>query len=374
MNRLAMKKSLERFPVVKRVALCVWRACKYPFQRNSGRKLAAEIASLEEIDVPTIWYFGRPSHPNLGDQAQRVCIERWIRDNYPGCRLFPIITWSFFRNPRRIVSELQKKVRPNDLFVMQSGYTMNDENPDEVAHRVIPRSFPDHKVVFLPQTVRYEGASDRDKTREALCGRRNVLLLARDRVSFRTACELFPDVRIELFPDIVTSLIGTRRYDHARQGVLFCMRNDVEKYYADDKIDSLMLELAKKVKVERTDTSVGVHSVDWDDCESVVRALEDVFDHYSRFEAIVTDRYHGTIFSLIAGTPVVVLKTTDHKVVTGAEWFEGVYDGYVSVADSLDEVPGIISQVISSDRSRCLEPYFQLEYYARLKSLINSLK
>ncbi len=52
---------------------------------------------------------------------------------------------------------------------------------------------------------------------------------------------------------------------------------------------------------------------------------------------IITDRYHGTILSLVAGTPVIVIKTTDHKVTTGAEWFRGVYDDYVYLAESLQQ-------------------------------------
>ena len=61
-------------------------------------------------------------------------------------------------------------------------------------------------------------------------------------------------------------------------------------------------------------------------------------ERYSHYKLIVTDRYHGTIFSLVAGTPVIIIKTTDHKVITGAEWFKGLYDKYVYVANTLDDV------------------------------------
>lgn len=51
----------------------------------------------------------------------------------------------------------------------------------------------------------------------------------------------------------------------------------------------------------------------------------------SHYKVVITDRYHGTIFSLIANTPVIIIKSTDHKVTTGADWFKGIYDDYVYV-------------------------------------------
>ena len=33
-----------------------------------------------------VWIFSIPSHPNLGDQAQLMCTEKWVRENYDGCK------------------------------------------------------------------------------------------------------------------------------------------------------------------------------------------------------------------------------------------------------------------------------------------------
>ena len=63
--------------------------------------------------------------------------------------------------------------------------------------------------------------------------------------------------------------------------------------------------------------------------------IEKEIEDYSRYKIIITDRYHGTILSLVAGTPVIILKTNDHKVTTGADWFKGVYDEHVFLANDL---------------------------------------
>lgn len=47
--------------------------------------------------------------------------------------------------------------------------------------------------------------------------------------------EMFPDLPIRLYPDIVTTLIGQYKYENERNGILFCCRDDSEKYYDDEK-------------------------------------------------------------------------------------------------------------------------------------------
>lgn len=83
----------------------------------------------------------------------------------------------------------------------------------------------------------------------------------------------------------------------------------------------------------------------------------------------ITDRYHGTIFSLCAGTPVVIIKTTDHKVTTGADWFNGIYDDYVYVAKDLENAIRISQKILKSNLAHTFRPYFKTEYYDKLKSL-----
>ena len=94
-------------------------------------------------------------------------------------------------------------------------------------------------------------------------------------------------------------------------------------------------------------------------------------DTYAHYKAVVTDRYHGTILSLAAGTPVIIIKTTDHKVTTGAEWFKGVYDDYVYVADSLDEAYEIAKSVLKKELTNKLPPYFETNYYDKLPEIFS---
>ena len=82
--------------------------------------------------------------------------------------------------------------------------------------------------------------------------------------------------------------------------------------------------------------------------------------------------HHGTIFSLCAGTPVIIIKTTDHKVTTGADWFKGIYDDYVYVAEDLDDAYRLASDILSKRISHKLEPYFKEQYYDKLKNIFSN--
>ena len=197
-----------------------------------------------------------------------------------------------------------------------------------------------------------------------------MLFLARDRVSFGMAEEMFPDLHIRLYPDIVTTLIGQYKYENERNGILFCCRDDSEKYYSDKDIAELMKRCGKFAKVDITDTTKKVsHSEILKNTEAYVMSE---IERYSTYKLLITDRYHGTIFSLVAGTPVIIIKSTDHKVVTGAEWFQGIYDDYVYVADSLEDAYVIAERLYKEERDHIMKPHFEEKYYNKLKYIFEN--
>ena len=93
----------------------------------------------------------------------------------------------------------------------------------------------------------------------------------------------------------------------------------------------------------------------------------------SQYKCVVTDRYHGTIFSLCANTPVIIIKSNDHKVVTGANWFKGVYDKHVYVTKNLDDAFCRAKEICNGFDYERLQPHFESEYYDKLKDLFEEI-
>ncbi len=319
-----------------------------------------------------IFYIGIPAHANLGDLAQGMCIRRWLKKHYPERAVVEIETNALVNTYFSCLGLLQRIFREEDFIVLQSGYTTTDLGgyADEM-HRAVMQALPDARILMLPQTVFFKNEKNKEITSKVYNGHKKMLFLARDRISFNMSKEMFPDISVECYPDIVTTLIGNKKYTHKRDGILFCCRNDGEKYYSDEDLNDLITSLSEKHSVKRTDTTKVKNS------KKVVLNAEEYInaeiEEYSKYKLIITDRYHGTIFSLVAGTPVIIIKTTDHKVVTGADWFEGVYDNHVFVAKNLDEAYNMAIQILSKETDYKLESYFEREYYDKLPQLFQNI-
>lgn len=319
-----------------------------------------------------IFYLGITAHSNLGDMAQYYCIHRWIEKNFPDSQLIEIEADTVVDERYGFLKLLSDSYRKDDIIVFQSGYTTQDlGGVHDLMHRMVIESLPDAHILMMPQTIYFVHEENKQRSAEIYNRAHSMLFLARDEVSYGTACEMMPDVSVKLYPDIVTSLIGTFKFSNSRHGVCLCRRNDGEKYYSDEQLDILVTKLKKQTSVTITDTTIKVPFPELRNNRQ--KYIEEQIEYFSHFEAVITDRYHGTIFALAAGTPVIIIKTTDHKVVTGADWFKGVYDDYVQVADSLDEAYGMYNSLKGKKLDYKLAPYFEEKYYSNLKNAFSQL-
>ena len=125
------------------------------------------------------------------------------------------------------------------MIVFQSGYTTTDLGgfADEM-HRAVMKVLPNAEMLMLPQTIFFKSKDNEKRTAECYNSMKHMLFLARDRISFGMAKQMFPDIPVMQFPDIVTTLIGLRQYDNPRSGVCLCTRNDDEKLYSYEDLDT----------------------------------------------------------------------------------------------------------------------------------------
>lgn len=343
--------------------------CK-EYNRNKCYAIGA-IKKLLEVDITQkrIWYFCVPTHSNLGDQAQACCIEKYFRKFFSDHIVFKLSNNAFDFYEEKILMILKEKIKETDLIFFQSGYTFTGIHPYENMHRKIVENFPYNKIVFLPQTVKFKNQKILENVQNFYGKYDNIYFFARDKISYDIYKSIFPEHRnVHCFPDIVTTEIGN--YDltnNERNGILLCVRNDVEKLYSFQEISLFKEKLQKIAKVSLSDTNSETKE---NSLKEYWKKIEETIDDYAQYQVIITDRYHGTIFALIANTPVIILKTTDHKVVTGADWFEGVYEDYVYVVNDLEEASQVAQQIVTGFEYRKLPSYFKEKYYDRLKDII----
>ena len=343
--------------------------CK-EYNRNKCYAIGA-IKKLLEVDITQkrIWYFCVPTHSNLGDQAQACCIEKYFRKFFSDHIVFKLSNNAFDFYEEKILMILKEKIKETDLIFFQSGYTFTGIHPYENMHRKIVENFPYNKIVFLPQTVKFKNQKILENVQNFYGKYDNIYFFARDKIWYDIYKSIFPEHRnVHCFPDIVTTEIGNYDFNNnERNGILLCVRNDVEKLYSFQEISLFKEKLQKIAKVSLSDTNSETKE---NSLKEYWKKIEETIDDYAQYQVIITDRYHGTIFALIANTPVIILKTTDHKVVTGADWFEGVYEDYVYVVNDLEEASQVAQQIVTGFEYRKLPSYFKEKYYDRLKDII----
>lgn len=329
---------------------------------------------VENMNLPKgkkILYLDVPIHSNLGDLAQYVCTKHWISMNYPDRLCIEIDGLLLSDLHCGILEKMKAHINKEDIIVFQSGYCTQDLGGyHDLVHRLIVEKFPNTPIVMLPQTVYYQDKDNAKRTARVYEKHNKIFFMARDFTSAEIAKNLFGNLKIYTYPDIVTTLIGTRKTSgYERNGVAFCIRNDSEKFYSDQDIQKLYSKLSQITKVSIYDTTL---QGNFKEIQPYFKNLiYEMIDQLCNAKVVITDRYHGTIFSLIAGTPVIVIKTKDHKVKTGVEWFAGIYDDYVHYADTLEDAFEKANQLLNKEMEHQLYPYFKEHYYDGLKEKIS---
>lgn len=334
------------------------------------------INKLQNLDEKTqrIFYLGITAHSNLGDMAQHYCICNWIQQNYPNAHLIKIESDIVVYPNYDFLSVLKKYYRNDDVIIFQSGYTTQDLGGNhELMHRLVINAIPYAHILMMPQTIFFRHEENRLRTSKCYNQASNMLFLARDMISYDQAKKMFPNITVKPFPDIVTSLIGTLNFNNTRSGVCICVRDDGEKFYTENEIKNLCKEISKYTNITITDTTINVNYLEIR--KNLQKYIKETIEKFSKYNVVITDRYHGTIFSLAAGTPVIIIKSNDHKVVTGADWFKGIYDDYVYVAKDLVDAQNICKKIMNKQLSHDIKPFFKEQYYDNLKTLFeNNIK
>lgn len=353
------------------------RACR-PLKLLYGDFLAKKEAKLlyafftRTVGKKRVFYLGRTENNNLGDNGQHYCIMKWIKDNYPDRELYVTPSCHITNRRRKWLTVFTKYFNyDTDIIIFQSGYCTQDLGGDHpLMHELICENLKDAQILMMPQTVFFQHENNKLRTAKNHDQAHNMLFLARDKVSYDMAKNMFPHIRVKLFPDIVTTLIGKYNFNHQRNRIFLCCRNDGEKFYSDIEIEKLRKKLEELAPVDFGDTQSHLTG---DKLRKVLEeSISAEIERLSQYKVVITDRYHGTIYTLCANTPVIIIKTKDHKVTTGADWFKGIYDNHVFVAKDLDDAFQIAERICSCFDYIQLTPYFEERYYNHLKDLFEN--
>jgi len=284
-----------------------------------------------------------PNLSNMGDHAQAVAITKWLKDNFDGYVLLEFNKDEIYR----YFISIKKIVSNEDLIFLQSGGNLGDRGIwSENARRLIIQNFPENKVISLPQTIFFSdtprGRKELEITKNIYNKHKDLTIFARDEYSFRLAKEYFPKCKVMLFPDFVLYLEPYTDSGIKREKVLLCLRRDNESSVDKETKDYIIKSIKNADEdYDEYDTILNRYILKKDREEELHIALR----YFKQHKLVITDRLHGTIFSVITNTPCIALKTADHKLTESVKWFRKL--NYVFYVDKYSELPQKISKALN---------------------------
>lgn len=326
--------------------------------RRKARNLENRFGEIGKSKKIVYALLPDPRMSNLGDHAQVIAIRKWLSRHLPH---LPVVEVSKIET-LYCHSVLRKLIAEGDIIILHSGGNLGDRGMlSEKARRLLISSFPENRIISLPQTIYFSdsenGRRERNLSSDIYSRHEHLTVMGRDPESGVLARKLFPTAEVLIVPDFVLSLslsdFGLQDYSPLGSGVLACLRRDTESVLSSE--DRRGIVNSFRMGADLVDTSVRRPIYPHQRTVRVGRFLKKVLEH----EMVITDRFHGLIFSVICRRPTVVLPTVDHKLTSAMEWFRSIE--HVAFSPSLTEI-GETAQALRLIASR-ETPDFVQEYF-----------
>ena len=302
-----------------------------------------------------------PQLANVGDQAQVVAIELWLNKHFPDRAVLEVDKDETIYG-QRLLKEL---IKPDDLIFLHSGGNLGDRGIwSETGRRLMIQNFPQNRIISLPQTIFFsdtdEGQKQKALSQKIYASHPNLTIIGRDKESGLLAERLFPTAQVLVVPDFVLSLkledLGMCNIAAKRGKILACLRVDDESVLTAEDRNNIAKSLGEKTTLIDTTLSEPINA------ENRIAVIRQFVGAVLEHEAVVTDRFHGLIFSVIAKRPAVVLQTVDHKLTSAMDWFSTT--SFVIFSPSPDQIDQKLQQALSDKLMEC--PDFRAEYFDKL--------
>lgn len=301
------------------------------------RYLKLLISRRNNKFIRNIYFLMEPEHDNIGDQAISYAQRKFLESNLPNYNIIQINEREFNDYSRCF----QKIIRNEDIICLIGGGNMGDEYiHHENTRRKIISLFPNNKIISFPQTMHFKnnekGNVELNNTRKVYNNHNNLVLIAREEISYQKMKNNFINNKIILTPDIVLSLNKTDNNVN-RNGALLCLRNDKEAIITDSDKENIY-KIVKRYygNIINTDMREG-KEVKPHEREGVV---EKKLQQFKSAELVITDRLHGMIFSAITSTPCIVFSNYNHKILGSYEWIKDL--GFIRLAKNVSDVENIL--------------------------------
>ena len=233
-------------------------------------------------------------------------------------------------------------IRENDiLFVCGGGWFGSLWRHNEIAAQNILKHHRDNRVIVFPQTVFYTsdstGGRNLEYDKNFFQKMKHLNVFVRENVSYEFIVNnnLFANAQISCIPDMVLSysVSEIKNSNVQREGVLICLRNDIEAVlqFADQNyIVDKVLKYGEKVKFISTNDPYDPVSL-----TQRKNVITQLLMDYSKAKMVITDRLHCMLFAAITGTCCIAFDNRTQKVKGVYHWIQE--ENYIEVINDINE-------------------------------------
>lgn len=299
-----------------------------------------------------IVYLMTPTHSNIGDSAIAEGAYAFFQKEFPEYFVVEFTDIEVQKNRRYIKSIITN----NDIVFFHGGGNLGDWYPTwEIIRQNSMRYFNFEKMVLMPQTISFGNnpQSERLLRRSKSFYSKNKIayFFCRDRKSYQYAKSVLGAKKIYLAPDSALCSDRKEQIKKEEKKILLCLRQDIEKITKDSDIVNVCKN--KGYPIVFTDTMASA-PIDQNSRSSIVN---EKIREFQEAGVVITDRYHGVIFSYLAQVPCIALANKDSKVEEAMYFFEQL--PYIKFASSITEIEHILDEIKDLDTSVSIDFYSQ---------------
>lgn len=349
-----------------------------PLSAKSALRSLLVQRSVRLPQAPRAFVFLAADYGNIGDLAITAAQCSFIARATPGRQLVPVP----ISTTAEVIRSIRRQVAPNDLVTIIGGGNMGSLYPDiEALRQRVIRSFPNNRIVCFPQSLDWNDSAESDKALARIVRiysrHPDLHVFARESVSRDKLRSLFAghaNVHVGYVPDVVLSARAAELgldVQPTSSGIVLCMRDDRERALAPGQHAQLRAALEGTGEaVTVTDTHAGGARLDDARCTQL---LADKLAQFTAARLVVTDRLHGMILALVAGTPCLVLPNANHKIrQTWQDWLRGVPQLRFVEPAQLAELPALLEALLSVPRRDPAASPLDHSRYASLAAVVSA--
>lgn len=320
----------------------MWYGLIYAF---SGREFTSLYGSYKGHRKAFILM--EPEYGNLGDHAIAYASEKFIKDKFPGYHIIPVSEENTCRHLKSIKNVLEE----GDIVFIQGGGNMGSLYPYiERMRRFCVEKIQNVPVICMPVSVYFgEDSKGRDELKHSLDiynAAKNLCIFTRDKYSYEYLRKYLPTSKVKLVPDMVYYLAGSNMKNVRKNGdYLICLRKENESAIGEKNRESL----AKRILSEYADAFLYDTTI-WRTVNLDFREteLDTLFRMFGRAKCVITDRMHGMIISAICGTPCVVIKSFDTKIIGSYDWIKNSRTVKLIDSKSVENIENFVDEVCNN--------------------------